>query len=328
VPLEQFGEVLQQAFDLLPSLKPFEQLFYIWFLKLSYGIGRNYCRVRMGLLQRATGLSEKVVRETIRTLIRKRCLTLLDGGSAGRASLYHVAKPKDALSLMKGSPGEPSPQEPSLEKGSHEIPAVGNLSAGIRERVFYINKNSLSLSSQKPFPGEPSPQEPFPLVPVESLLDRFYSLIGQIRISRQKRERGREQLLDLLQQGFSLDDISFAIEWVKDHLSGQVHSFGIIPQIIGQALKDREEMRRAKEQLDRARAREVAEERRRVAEEATRRRIEEVKASLPPETLEELNREASRLLEETPGARPTFGQEILLKMKVDELIKQKYLESS
>lgn len=64
-----------------------------------------------------------------------------------------------------------------------------------------------------------------------------------------------------------------------------------------------------------------------MAEEATRRRIEEVKASLLPETLEELKREASRLLEETPGARPTFGQEMLLKMKVDELIKQKYLES-
>jgi hypothetical protein len=53
------GESLKKAFDVLPMLAPLEQLVYLWFLNLSWELGRDSCRMTMSTLQRATGISEK-----------------------------------------------------------------------------------------------------------------------------------------------------------------------------------------------------------------------------------------------------------------------------
>jgi len=87
----------------------------------------------------------------------------------------------------------------------------------------------------------------YPPALTDTVIDRFYSMTGQLRISRQKRERSRTQLLDLLRQGFRIADVLYAIDWVSDHISAPIHSFGIIPEIIGQALGRRDENRRDKQ---------------------------------------------------------------------------------
>jgi len=289
-------------------------------------------------------MGKTALRETLQTLAAKGWIKILDTGN-NISTHYRIYLPRERVSeygyrnpILEFRVSESDTRKTGIEirdsksdTGVYRIPTPVTRYPPERE----ISKN---LPQEKRV-SESESRNPDPLLYsllsnrvtlslADQLIDKFYTMVGQPKISKKKRERAREDIQSLLQEGFTFDELSYAIDWVSDHLAAEVHSFGIIPEIIGQALKDREEARRVKEQLDRARAREVAEERRRVAEEATRRRIEEVKASLPPETLEELNREASRLLEETPGARPTFGQEILLKMKVDELIKHKYLESS
>lgn len=76
-------------------------------------------------------------------------------------------------------------------------------------------------------------------------------MTGQTRISRQKRDRSCNQLLDLLRQGFSIEDVTYAIEWARESITGPIHSFGIIPEIIGQALGKRERTRAGRDQMHR-----------------------------------------------------------------------------
>ncbi|HEV8716530.1 MAG TPA: hypothetical protein VGX03_27390, partial [Candidatus Binatia bacterium] len=109
------SDTFRTAFEILPTLAPLEQLLYLWFLNLTHAIGRESCRATMALLQRATGVSEKLVRETLRSLLGRGHLRLLDGGAAGRAALYRVAHPREVLEQgIEGSIQEPFSQEPSL----------------------------------------------------------------------------------------------------------------------------------------------------------------------------------------------------------------------
>jgi hypothetical protein len=55
-----------------------------------------------------------------------------------------------------------------------------------------------------------------------------------------------------------------------------------------------------------------------------RQRIEEVKASLPPETIEELCRDATRVVEqESPTLK--LGKNLMIQLKLNELVKLRYL---
>jgi hypothetical protein len=55
-----------------------------------------------------------------------------------------------------------------------------------------------------------------------------------------------------------------------------------------------------------------------------RQRIEEVKASLPPETIEELYRDATRVVEqESPTLK--LGKDLMVQLKLNELVKLQYL---
>jgi hypothetical protein len=76
----------------------------------------------------------------------------------------------------------------------------------------------------------------------------FYSQIGQPRISRQKLEAGVKVLTDLKDQGFSSEEISWGLTWTlnhKDQFGREIHSLGLLPCVIGQALQERDEAKRA-----------------------------------------------------------------------------------
>jgi hypothetical protein len=66
-------------------------------------------------------------------------------------------------------------------------------------------------------------------------VELFYIKIGQNKISEKKKQTGEDICFGLLNEGFSPEDITYAIDWIKDNVS-EVYSFGIVPQIIGQAL--------------------------------------------------------------------------------------------
>jgi hypothetical protein len=70
----------------------------------------------------------------------------------------------------------------------------------------------------------------------------LYSQLGQKRVTKQKIESGLRILHDLDAQGFSRTEISNALQWVlhnKHRFGDSVYSLGILPHVIGQALRSR-----------------------------------------------------------------------------------------
>jgi hypothetical protein len=154
------------------------------------------------------------------------------------------------------------------------------------------------------------------------LVDTFYSFLGQ-RPSRAKREKSLEECLNLLVEGFTVEEVDYTITWLIQHHPA-TGSFSRLLYFIDQAVKERQteqHTQEAKEEQVR-----IAEHRRaeqqRVDEE--RQQIEEAKAILPPETLEGLDLEAKCLVEqENPSLK--FGKDLIIRVKLNELVKLRYL---
>jgi hypothetical protein len=157
---------------------------------------------------------------------------------------------------------------------------------------------------------------------VDSVLDRFYSMTGQPRISRQKRERSRAQLLDLLRQGFRIDEVLYTIDWAREHITTPIHSFGLIPEIIGQALGRRDSSRHEKLQTHtRPSSLSPATDQ----EAKDQQKLSEIQAALTPEELASLQREAEELVDKEYGHHVP-GRNTLIRLKVTEILRKRYLK--
>jgi len=89
--------------------------------------------------------------------------------------------------------------------------------------------------------ASPDPQNLTPwsqVLSAKELVEKFYSRLGQ-RASKTKREQSVQECLGLLQQGFTLEEVDYAISWfIEQHRT--VGSFTQLVQCIDQALKERQ----------------------------------------------------------------------------------------
>jgi Helix-turn-helix domain len=157
------------------------------------------------------------------------------------------------------------------------------------------------------------------------LVDKFYSRLGQ-RPSKVKREKSLEQCLNLLLEGFTVEEVDYAITWLIQH-HPTTGSFARLSHFIDQAIKEWQAEQQTQE-VDAEQSRAAEQQRaehQRMEEE--RHQIEEAKALLPPGILEGLYQEARHLIEEeSPGLR--FGKELMIRVKLNELVKLRYLSSA
>ena len=160
------------------------------------------------------------------------------------------------------------------------------------------------------------------ILSARELVDKFYSRLGQ-RPSKTKREKSIEECLSLLVEGFTVEEVDYAIAWLIQH-HPTTGSFSRLSHFIDQAIK---------EQQAEQHTREVYQEQVRGAEdqrvdqqqmEEERQRIEEVKASLLPEVLEGLYQEATHLIDQE-SPRLKFGKDLMIRVKLNELVKLRYL---
>jgi hypothetical protein len=160
------------------------------------------------------------------------------------------------------------------------------------------------------------------LLSARELVDKFYSSLGQ-RPSKIKRQKSIEECLNLLLEGFTVEEVDYAITWLIRH-HPTTGAFSRLVHFIDQAIKERQTDQQA-QAVDQAQAREAEHrhaEQQRMEEE--RRQIEEVKTSLPAEMLEGLYQEAKRLIEEE-SPHLTFGQDLMIQIKLNELVQSRYL---
>jgi hypothetical protein len=160
------------------------------------------------------------------------------------------------------------------------------------------------------------------ILSARELVDKFYSRLGQ-RPSKVKREKSLEECLNLLLEGFTVEEVDYAIAWLIQH-HPTTGSFARLSHFIDQAIKKWQAEQRRQE-LDEEQSRMAEQqhaEHQRMEEE--RHQIEEAKALLPPEILERLYQEARRLIdEESPSLK--FGKELMIQVKLNELVKLQYL---
>jgi Helix-turn-helix domain len=157
------------------------------------------------------------------------------------------------------------------------------------------------------------------------LVDKFYSRLGQ-RPSKVKREKSLEECLNLLLEGFTVEEVDYGITWLIQH-HPTTGSFARLSHFIDQAIKEWQAEQRTQE-VDAEQSRAAEQQRaehQRMEEE--RHQIEEAKSLLPPDILEGLYQEARHLIEEeSPSLK--FGKELMIRVKLNELVKLRYLSSA
>jgi hypothetical protein len=319
LPEAFLAEAFRMVMDLvLPTLPLAAQVTYLWLFRYAYGFNRNHCRVSRPALMRVTGLSKRGLDLSLAALEEIGWIKTVEV-SYRQGTLYQVYLPHER------------PEECSTSLHNSRLPSSSLLPEAKRESINNIN----SLSSTRPtisqlpnsrilgrdLDGNRSPSEQLPDSRLEQLLDKFYAGLNQRRISSMKRERGLAVLAHLLRDGYTIDEIAYAIDWTMASISG-LHSIGILPEIMGQALAARERLL-ANSGVQPGRQA-VEESSARAQTEAEQRQIEALKATFPPERLEALHEDARALVaQEHPNLK--FGQDILIRLKVDELIKAQYL---
>jgi hypothetical protein len=154
-------------------------------------------------------------------------------------------------------------------------------------------------------------------------VERFYELLGA-KASERKLAQDVAVAETLLAEGFRLEDLTFAVEWAMAHIPS-VKSFGLIPYIMHQALKARDDVQHAEEAQREAEAR-IDDQLTREREAQERRQsVAEIRATLSEDMLATLRRRAEEILATEGVVRTRLGYGVLVKLKVDELLEQEYL---
>lgn len=129
---------------------------------------------------------------------------------------------------------------------------------------------------------------------LQGLVEHFYTLLGS-KASAQKLARDTAVAARLRTEDFSLDDLTFAVEWTVQHIPS-VTSFGLLPHIMHQALKARSNAQEAGAARQEAEARIQAEAAHVQAEEARAQQVDVFRATLPAAALEALERQVEAAL--------------------------------
>jgi hypothetical protein len=319
LPEALLAEAFRMVMDfVLPSLQLAAQVTYLWLFRYAYGFNRNHCRVSRPALMRVTGLSKRGLDLSLTGLERLGWIRTVEV-SYRQGTLYQIYLPHERSEELSSSllnsylPSSSLPRE-------HKRESINNINSpsdnGLRNSQLPISR---ILSRELDNSSHPSKQ--LPDSQLEQLLDKFYAGLNQRRISSMKRERGLGVLARLLRDGYTIDEIAYAIDWTMASISG-LHSIGILSEVMGQALAARERLLADSGAQQNRQV--IGESSARAQAEAEQRQIEEIKVTLPLERLEALHEDARTVVaQEHPNLK--FGQDILIRLKVDELIKAQYL---
>jgi len=144
-------------------------------------------------------------------------------------------------------------------------------------------------------------------------VDKFYSLLGQ-RVAKSKRQKSLDECLGLLHEGFTVEEIDYAISWLITH-HPTTGSFSRLPHFIDQALKAQHNhppTARATPETQRQRQQEQEHI-------EQQQRLQVILAALPPEDLAAFRAAAEKCVdEEQPGVK--YGRDTLVRLKMEELI--------
>jgi hypothetical protein len=182
-------------------------------------------------------------------------------------------------------------------------------------------KYTLVLASQRY--GSQRPEALGEQEQLQTLVEQFYTMLGT-KVSAQKLARDTAVAATLCTEGFSVEDLTFAVEWAVQHIPS-VTSFGLLPHIIHHAIKARSTAQKAEEARCEAEAQLQAHLRQQQEEEARAQRLDAFRATLSAEILETFRQQAAEALAQEGHGERTLGYTMLLRLRVDDLLEQAFL---
>ena len=193
-------------------------------------------------------------------------------------------------------------------------------------KYMNINKNSLSkdMGNKKNKNTERD---------IKLIIEDFYNILKAGKVSTEKKKRGYNKIRELLRDGYSLSEISFAANWVAEGKAGEIpKSFDLVPHCIDEALKYNSENFHQKEKKSKTIEKLTRKEKKEVEEhEKIREReklLDEYFEGLKIEQKEIIEKEATKELAETNpqfnNKNLSFMRDLLIKMKVREIVRKKY----
>jgi len=121
------------------------------------------------------------------------------------------------------------------------------------------------------------------------------------------------------------EEIEYAIEWAIKNIR-DIQSFALIPHVIDQALKVKNEKEQEEEARKRANqeAKKQAEQEERETE--LQRKIDEIRNKLSREELRKIHQQAEEIINQSADKNKKFGSDTLIRLKENEIVRQKYLK--
>jgi hypothetical protein len=320
VDLDIFDKALEQ-------MNVQEQIVYLRLYRLSWGYDKNWCLVGYGKLMKYCHLARNVVIRAVKGLIGKGWIDEMDFSNT-KGTTYRIYLPFEkgfeSKTTIKTIPstsippqsipiesiaGIPStsipPQsihfESPFSKGSQTIPCQSIPPEGpIIDLCIIDHKIDLSLSN---------------------IIDLFYKSIGQTKISKAKRERATKCFEELILDGFTNDDIQFAIEWSLTNMKEKPYDFSIIKDTISQAMAQKDKIQKEQKlQIEKEISKTQKEEQEK-EEAIERENIITIKQNLNPTERSELRNGALELIKNTEGIKEHLITEVLVEAKENEILR-------
>ena len=156
---------------------------------------------------------------------------------------------------------------------------------------------------------------------LENLTVTFYQSLGQEKVPGVLRREGMVVLQDLIDEGYTKEELTYALGWAVDNIKN-IHSIRIIPKIIGQALGEKESKRLVEEKERAEQRRRIEEDKKREEERKKEERLDRIFKELPERKREKLEEKARENLIEQ-GIHPDFILPTLLRMERNKLLEKK-----
>jgi hypothetical protein len=158
-----------------------------------------------------------------------------------------------------------------------------------------------------------------PLITASKLITKLYKGIGNGKVDVFERESGKKHIGDLMQKGYSLEDIDFAIEWSLENARGEIEDFSSIKSLMDRAIAAREEYMTKRTQQAEQEVK-LQEE-----EQIERKMVEAYRKMMPDAEKKRLRERVMEEIRQDKRINEEFVTEQLIIIKENEIIRKEYL---
>ncbi|MBM3210822.1 hypothetical protein FJZ33_01280 [Candidatus Poribacteria bacterium] len=343
---------------LMPTLSPVEQAVYRRLYRLSYGFGKSWCQVSYSQLKEACNVSAfMTVQGAIQKLIDINAIKIISPAIQRKAPVYRVYLPCE----MPQFANEELETNVIFIKEKVEIqqireiiisnPEISNLNfrgliinslnelshlknRGLTSKFSNLNFRGLTYNSSHNNGSQPEKNEKkSPIYNIinnsfkntlstDEIISSFYNGLGHSRISKEKRERAKKCIEELIADNFSLEDIQFAVEWTLKTNTEKLYDFSIIKHTIGEAMS-------AKEKTDAIEKQRIDEENKAILEKEEQERLEKekqkyesYKMAMSPEDRTKLREKALEQIKGMEGVKEEFITDTLIEFQENEVLRK------